>query len=187
MLMVFVTAFGPPQPGTNQAPPPSTSTQVISPVCLMSWIVRTAPGGRTIDLLVLWRGSAGWFLRGTTPSRSSGSASGGTLQVAATYGGIDVTVDLVESTRVARIGGRDVRLGDANVIFVDDTDSAAGPRVVGTTRIDPALPDGPGVPPVVEVLRRSPDVVSFLRCDVRMPGGRGQPMVDRLCREVRGQ
>jgi hypothetical protein len=172
---------------TSPAPTISTSTQVISPVCLMSWVVRATPGARAVELLVFWRGSAGWFLRGTSSSNSRGSASNGVVHVEASFGGIDVEVELVEATRVVRIRGQELPLGAANVVFVDDVDSPKGGRITGTARLDPTLAPGTGAPGVAGILGRSPEVVSFLRCGTAMPGGRGQAMIDRLCAKVSGK
>jgi hypothetical protein len=152
----------------------------------MSWVVRATPRARAVDLLVFWRGSAGWFLRGATHGSSRGSASNGVIHVEASFGGIDVEVEFVEATRAVRVRGQEIPLGTANVVFVDDVDSPKGGRVTGTAWLDPTLP-GAGVPGVAAILGRSPEVVSFLRCGTPMPGGRGKTMVDNLCATVSGK
>jgi hypothetical protein len=38
-----------------------------------------------------------------------------------------------------------------------------------------------------EVLRRSPELLSFLQCDARLPDAREQAMVDIICARILGK
>src|SRR5258708_2513014 len=61
-----------------------SATEVVSPVAVASWM--TTPGSDRIELLVLWRGEAGWFLgRGQRRSSSSGRTANGFTSTA-TFG-----------------------------------------------------------------------------------------------------
>lgn len=161
---------------------------MVSPVPLMTWVTRFGHDGvHALDLIVLWRGEPGWFMRRTSRS-ASGGGSAGVFHSTIRYGGLELQVTFESVTRVADVQGKRVELRDANVILVDDVGTAAGPRIVGTLRIDPAMtPSGDGPLRMEEVLRRSSEVVSFLRCDAAMPGGKGQAMVDRICAHVLGR
>ena len=81
-----------------------------------------------------------------------------------------------------------VDLGDSNVILVEGVDMPGGPVVVGTLRVEPDLPQADnGYPRIEEVLRRSPQIVSFLGCDERLPDGLAQKMIDVICARIVGQ
>lgn len=182
-------AQGPPPP--DRMPPPGTmatssATQPISPVALVTWVARYgADGARVIDLLVVWRGAQGWYSKGTRQG-TSGGGSGGSFHTTIRYGGLDLQLDYNSETQTAQIQGKTVKLGDANVILVDDVDGASGPRVAGTARVEPDLPLGPtGYPRVEAVLRRSPEVVAFLRCDIQHADGRG--VMDAICAHILGK
>ena len=98
-------------------------------------------------------------------------------------------VTLHTAKRVAEVQGQRVQLGDANVILVDGVDLAGNAKVVSTLRIDPAVPVSPDGRPirVVEVLRRSPEVLAFLQCQTAMPEGKGQATIDAICAQVIGK
>jgi hypothetical protein len=171
-----------PRPGTTAT---SSATQVISPVALVTWVAHYGSDGvRVLDLLVLWRGSPGWFLRGSNGG-SSGGGSGGSFYSTISRGGLDLQLGFQSETRVAEIQGKSVQLRDANVILVDHVDTTGKLEVVDTIKIDPELPQSEGGYPRIDaVLRRSPEIVSFLRCDARLPDERAQAMIDSICARV---
>ena len=171
-----------PRPGTKAT---SSATQVISPVALVTWVAWYGSDGvRVLDLLVLWRGSPGWFMKGSQRGSSSGG-SAGSFHSTITYGGLDLQLDFQSEIRVAQIQGKTVQLQDANVILVDHVDTIDKLEIVDTIKIDPEFPssDG-GYPRIDAMLRRSPDIVSFLRCDAPLPDARGQAMIDTICAQM---
>jgi hypothetical protein len=200
---------GPRFPGntSRQFGTQSNTGQVVSAVVLASYVARIwGDDTRTLQMLVLWRGSPGWFARGSGGSSSSGGGDGrryhstirrGDLQLQAEF---DTETRLVtisqaplvalsQSTTIqtATIKSTQINLGDRNVILVDEVDDPKGPQIVGTVRIDPALPPGRTPLPIDDILRRSPEIVSFLRCDTRMPDPLLQQMVEIVCARVLGQ
>jgi hypothetical protein len=187
--LLWTAVQGPPPPG--RLPPPGvtatqSATQPVSPVALITWMTRYGSDGvHTLDLIVVWRGNPGWFMRGS--QQSSGGGSAGTVRQTLRYGDLQLEVAFHSTKRTADIQGKVVELGDANVILVDHVDSVEGPRVVCTLRIDGEVPSDNGRARVEPVLRRSPEVISFLRCDAPMPDGRGQASIDRLCAQVLGK
>jgi hypothetical protein len=84
--------------------------------------------------------------------------------------------------RLCQIDGKDVPLNDHNVVLVDDVDSAGGPKVLKTLRIDPVLPDSAHM---LMAIRKSPELVSYLRCDLKLPDARQQTMMDLICDQIR--
>ena len=54
----------------------SNSGQVVSPVVLATYVARVwGDGTQTLQMLVMWRGSPGWFARGSESSGSGGAVS----------------------------------------------------------------------------------------------------------------
>jgi hypothetical protein len=176
-------------PGTSSQTSSQTSSgvggdRVLSPAVVGAWMAhRDTSGAVLLDLLVLWRGTPGWWQRETSSGgRSSGSGSANAMEVR--RGGLTLTVSLDARTRVARVQGKDVDVRDANVILVDDVDAAAGPRVARTVAVDPQLSTPTGIEMAI---RRSPDLIAYLRCDVRLPDAKTQAMMDLVCAQIIGR
>ena len=167
-----------------------------------------ASGQGTLQLLILWRGTPGWFMRdgGSSSSGSGGSAGPGSNMIFSHWisqGGVNLTVRFDPSTRKVWIQDRELALDDANVVLVDGVDSPAGPQVVRTLRIDPeyettmepppyAMPGrGPKMRarpvPVQTFIRRSPELIEFVQCDTSLPNlsAYEQKMFDSMCVFVR--
>jgi hypothetical protein len=156
----------------------SNTTSVISPVVKATWFTERRNGATQLDLLVLWRGTPGWFMQ---PGGSGGRGGGPSRPQSAwiTHGALTLTVEFDSSERVAVVQGQRLDLGDDNVVLVDEIDSPTGPRVTGTLRVPRAMPGSAGQ--IGLVLRESREIVSFLRCDARPADGRGQAYLERLC------
>lgn len=173
----------------------SGGTSPVSPSVMATEMSITSERGvGNLELLVLWRGSPGWYWRDREKVGAGGSSSsGGGMDAASrsavrtewiSQSGINLSVRFVPASRQLWILDQEIALNDANVVLVDDVDQPAGPRVVGTLRIDPSfdsstdlpprMPKGPpgyrpqGVP-VQTFILRSPELVAFLQCDVRAP------------------
>jgi hypothetical protein len=112
-------------------------------------------------------------------SRRRGGQSTGRYHQTITQGGLTFTLEYDSSTRVAIVDGKTIKMAESNVVFVDDVDSSAGPRVTGTMSIESRMPGSAGQ--IGMVLRLSPEIMSFLRCDAKAPDGRGQAFLGRLC------
>ena len=145
-------------------------------------------GDGELEVLVLWRGSPGWFLEGGR-DESSGSRTGGsgeTWDHHFFFGDFTLNLQFNRQTRTARVQDIEVSLQDANVILVDQVDSRDALTVVGTRWIDPQVGD----PPVrdVQVLGRSSELVDFLRCDASLPDRLARPLVRKMlqmtCRQL---
>jgi hypothetical protein len=169
--------------------PGTTSSQFVSPVVVATTMIHYAATGEAIlDLMVLWRGSPGWFIKGA--GRTSGGIGSrnvrGQQDIAfaqATYGDLTVTVKRDVRSGKVWVQNEEVVLGDANVILVDDVDTNL--RIVGTRRIDPQLLEValPG-DRTQDFIRRAPELFMYLRCDTRLEGKPAelQQMMSTVCR-----
>jgi hypothetical protein len=156
------------------------STQPVSPSSLATVMTsRDVQDERTLDLLVLWRGTPGWFF--VTHQSESGGGRAGLSSVSLRYGA--VSLDLEKEGRVVRIQGAPVELGDANVILADRVDTD-GPVIVEVLRVDPSFPGTD--PRVYPILRRSEQIVSFIRCDEKLPDPKKQAVFDHICAQIVG-
>lgn len=202
-----LAAQGPPPrpvrpPGTSSTQcGTQSSNQVVSPVAMVSWVARVeGDGSRTLVFLVLWRGSPGWFARGS----GNGSSGGGDCRLyhsTIIRGDLQLQVEFDSQTRVATISQapldsqtglatiqkKQIELRDQNVVLMDGVDESKGPQVVGTLRVDPTLPSGRRPLNVGETLRQSQEILSFLRCDTRMADPLAQKAAEIVCASVLGQ
>ena len=176
-----------------QAPdrPPSGSggSRPVSPAVVATlFTIHSQAGDGKLEVLVLWRGSPGWFLGGGR-DESSGSRTGGsgeTWDHHFFFGDLTLNLQFNRRTRTARVQDIEVSLQDTNVVLVDQVDSRETLRVVGTRWIDPQVGDPPVR--VEQVLGRSSELVDFLRCDVSLPDRLVRPLVSEMllmtCRKL---
>lgn len=153
---------------------------------MTTYLIRNPGANETLELLILWRGSPGWFAKGGG-SGSSGGGSGNTWRHSFRDGGHEFDVSYDFASRIATVQGQDVRLRDANVILVDRADSSEGIQIVGTIKVDGTLEDAGGNRSPVRVLRvmgRSKEIRDFLRCDTPLPDPRMQASLASLCAPV---
>src|SRR5687768_9343404 len=84
----------------------SMPTSVISPVVVASWFTERAANGREqLQLLVLWRGTPGWFMGGGGEDRSSSTYPANVTTRRLTYGSVTLTLDYDWSKRGAVVNG----------------------------------------------------------------------------------
>jgi hypothetical protein len=140
-----------------------------------------------LELLVVWRGQPGWYMRGGSRT-SSGGGSGSSFQSTSRYGDVELQLGLDSAAHTADIQGKRVALGGSNVILVDNIDIPGGAKVVGLRRVDTdvALLNS-GYPDIDAVLIRSAAVVSFLRCEIQIQGSRGTPLIGTPCARAAGK
>ena len=158
-----------------------------------------ADGNGTLDLLVLWRGNAGWFEAGRrrpagladqAGSDRAGGASRPDVRTAwLSQGGVSLSVRFEPSSRKVWIQDQEIDLNESNVVLVDQVDQSGGLLVLKVLRIDPSFRATMQLPPQgaermgasLEVRdrhrflrKRSYDAhlswSSYLRCDVSWPG-----------------
>jgi hypothetical protein len=84
--------------------------------------------------------------------------------------------------QVAELLDVSVDLSDANVVLVDNVDSA--PVVVGTLRIESRL--SPSDPTGALLLRESDELLDYLQCGIVLPDSSVQAQVAFACAQVLG-
>jgi hypothetical protein len=112
--------------------------------------------GNNIELLVLWRGTPGWF---AAPERNQSSGTANSYRLHLQYGAVPLDMTYDRSRHVASIGSSEIALANGrNVILVDG---------IGTDKLTTTVlaVDLTSASTVGTVLGRSPEVVAFLRCD----------------------
>lgn len=132
------------------------SSNEISATVVASYVARE---GRLV-LLVLWRGSPSWLMRGG--GRSGGGGGGGRTWLRYSAGGLTLEAEIDDATQVVRLLDRRLSLEDGNVVLVDRVDTE--PTVLRVLRVDPAVPLTPDA--MYVVIKREPELVEFLQCDL---------------------
>jgi hypothetical protein len=152
---------------------------------MVTYMIQRTGSDEALLLLVVWRGSPGWYAQGGR----SGSSEGGdeTTERHRFWEGkyeFEVTVDRTKG--VAHVLGTDIRLNEANAVFVDEVDGARGPRIVKsalvTSRLGTTQPTAPER--VVTLLGQLPDVREYVRCDTRLPDPRMQASLAPVCEQL---
>jgi hypothetical protein len=177
---------GPPSPllpSAHAHTPASTVTRSsgggnggISPTVFATWLTeRIGNDPEQLRLLILWRGTPGWYF--VPGGRIGGTSSAAGTHDTIEFGDIRLTWDYGAGDAVT-INGRDVHLGTDNVVYVDDVDAQAGARVVRTSRIPSQMPGSAGQ--IGLAIRDVPDLVTYLQCDARASDPRRQMLIDRL-------
>ena len=157
----------------------SAMPQIVSPAVVATWYDKHIDGvnfSREITLLVLWRGTPGWFLRKGPSARSKSGVDDTAMRGPYTsresfaYGDLSFTIEIDDAKQIARIVNQEISLRKYNVVLVDFVDSVAGATIVGYRWVEPhgfpvsLMKDGPGNP-VATVLADSLDLYDFLRCE----------------------
>jgi hypothetical protein len=168
-----------------------STARVTSPTVVVSWMSHeSVADGTTTTLLVLWRGTPGWFARGGRGGGSGGSSGGFVGRGSYAYqsfseGGLTFTLEFDHERHTVKLLDQEFSLKDTNVVLVDFVDGP-GPAIVGSRWIEPGPPAPPAVPgavpdPVAGVIRRSPELFDYLRCDVTMPDTVMNAMITMVC------
>jgi hypothetical protein len=166
----------------------SATVTVVSPAVVASWRTFDNHAGLSTSLLVLWRGTPGWFGSAIGPSASN---SGSTSQTF-TYGDHEFRIDYDDAAATATIIRRQFSLKDVDVVLVDGVDSAAGPAILATKWVPPGPPAPPLMPgamadPIAGIVMRLPELYEYLRCDLTVTDSRLQIVMPTLCGRMRGE
>jgi hypothetical protein len=173
----------------------SSPSRVISPAVVASWVSHSNyADGRMTTLLVLWRGTPGWFSGsgGSSSSGSSGSASswGSGQRQSSEYasfsqGGHTFTMEFDYERNIVKMLGQDVSLDATNVVLVDFVDSTTGPVIVGSRWVEPVQVTPPSGDPVAAIIKHAPDLFDYLRCDLSVPDAAMNAMLAMVCGRMR--
>ena len=166
----------------------SSSSRPLSATVVGTYVARDGE----LTLLVLWRGSPGWYSGGGGNSSSGGGGgSAGGREVGSfsmTFSGRTLSIDFDYTARVARLLEQEISLADTNVVLVDEVDGSSGAHIVGRLWVEPKLPETDSSrprtiedDPAITAIRRAPEAGAFLQCDIplSLPTGsrclRGRP------------
>ena len=171
-----------------------STSRVASTTVLASWTSQwNNADGTTITLLVLWRGTPGWFTKGARGGSGGGGGTGGTdgtyrAQQTIAAGGRTFALDfeLGKDTKLVRMLGQDISLQAVNVILVDDANSASGPRIVGSQWVEPAREGQSGDGDVIAgIVKRTPALFEYLQCDLVLDDPLMKGMTPIMCDPMR--
>ena len=152
----------------------SGTIRISASVVVTTFWHNEADGTSMLDLAVFWRGTPGWSTAGDPGGQSGGGTSTGlpdgrpgpeTHFIG--VGDLRLEVQFDPGTGRVRIQDQSFSSQSGNVILVDEVDSAAGPRIIGTLRVEPRFPGG--FVSIDTLVRRHPALFPFLRCDARLP------------------
>lgn len=169
-----------------------STSRVTSPTVVASWVSHeNFADGKATTLLVLWRGSPGWFSkgRGGSSGGGGGSGAGGGGSSAYVYfseGGLTFMMEFDYDKSTVKILNQVISLRETNVVLVDFVDSTNGPSIVGYRWVDPAPRDDPSsVDPIAAVVKRSPELFEYLRCDLSLDDPVMKAMMPIICGQMR--
>jgi len=166
----------------------TSTSRVASPAVVASWMSHeNYVDGKATTLLVLWRGTPGWFTKGGGGGSSGGGGSAGGAGGSSGYqyvseGGLTFTLEFDYDKKVVKILNQEISLTETNVVLVDFVDSTNGPAIVGYRWVDPVPPaQSSPVDPVVAVVKRTPELFEYLRCDLSLPDPVMNAMMPIIC------
>ena len=169
----------------------SSTSRIVSPSVVASWVSHdNYADGRTTTLLVLWRGSAGWFTKGGAGGGAGGgsgvTASGSWAYEYVTQGGHTFMMSFDYDKRIVKILNEEISLTASNVVLVDFVDSANGPTIVGTRWVDPPSSDQkPSPDAIAAVIKSSVELFEYLRCDAALDDPVLKGMMPIICGQMR--
>jgi hypothetical protein len=190
-LLLFSTAvavLAAPAHSHIRGGPTSSTDRVVSPTVVASFISHTEYSVGQFTLLVLWRGSPGWFTRGSGHSGSSGGGGGfgesrGFQRFS--YGGLSFELQFDWTAASVKLLDRDVSLRETNFILVDNVDLTSGPVLVDARRIDVPSELGNEIDTIRIFINRSPELYDYLQCDKQLPDPPMQAMIAIICDQMR--
>jgi hypothetical protein len=172
-----------------------STSRVASPTVVASWVSHgNYADGSTTTLLVLWRGTPGWFSKGGSGG-ASGGGSGGSAGAGrggsyayeyVSQGGLTFMMEFDYDKRIVKMLNQEISLEEANVVLVDFVDSTTGPTIVGHRWVDPAPPGPPSAAdPIAAVIKRTPELFDYLRCDLSLSDPMMNAMMPIICGQMR--
>jgi hypothetical protein len=172
----------------------TSTSRMISPSVVASWISHeNYADGSTVTLMVLWRGTPGWFLKQGRGGAGGASGSGSGVNGSYAYeyvseGGLTFMMEFDYDKRIVKLLNEEISLKETNVVLVDFVDGPNGPTIVGSRWVDPALPGRP-VPgdPFAGVIKRAPELFDYLQCDARLSDPVMQHYIPILCGQMHPQ
>jgi hypothetical protein len=121
----------------------------------------------TLDLLVLWRGKAGWLQLGPSQAGANQSfiGAGGSARIhRVSVHGRPLELRVDTKTNTAHIQDQVIPLQGVNVLLIDEVDQATV-RVAGTLWVDPKMSFNPfsREDPVSAIIAQSPLLADYVK------------------------
>jgi hypothetical protein len=180
IALVALTILGPAvdlvaqRPGFAHGGNSMSTSRVVSPAVVASWVSHESFADRTVtSLLVLWRGTPGWFLKGRGGSGGGGASGGGgggaSAYVYLSEGGLSFLMEFDYDKKTVKMLNQEISLKETNVLLVDFVDSANGPVIVGYRWVDATLFEARApADPIPTVVKQTPELFDYLRCDLEL-------------------
>jgi hypothetical protein len=174
-------------PGSVRGGGGTSTSRVASPAVVASWMSHeNYANGSATTLLVLWRGTPGWFAKGGRGGGSGGGGGGSSGFQTLSEGGLTFTLAFDYDKAIVKILDQEISLKEANVVLVDFVDSANGPTIVGTRWVPPAPPEQPpAVDAIAAVIKRTPELFDYLRCDISLSDPLMKSVMPIICGQMR--
>ena len=181
-LAVFIAVSVLAARGAQQQPESSScQSDIVSSTVVSSFCGHHDGEHEVLDLVILWRGTPGWFHGKGTGRRGGGGSRvvGGTkglVSQSTYYGDVTIAFEANFDMRVAKVAQSTVTLDHVNTIVADNV--SGDWHITSTRWTDPELPlvgDWN-----LALARRSPGFVRDLRCEIPMPAPPRLPQVPIL-------
>jgi hypothetical protein len=167
-------------------------TNIVSATVVATYCSHRSGDDDIIDLMILWRGSAGWFQRRTTGrfasggSHTVGGGSAGHVTEHRLYGDVEIRYNADFDSGIVTIGNvAPIALHKVNAVLVDGVDRPEGGRVQRTLSVAPHVTLGGDHN--LKVIQSSSALIAFLQCEIPMPASRSplpQPPVVTVCEKL---
>ena len=163
----------------------ATTARIVSPTVFASWMShQDYADGSVTTLLVLWRGSPGWFQTGGGSSSGGGGVGASGFQ-AISQGSLASRIEFAFDKKTANILNQEVSLEQTNVVLVDFVDRADGPVIVGTRWIEPVVTQPTTPDSIAAVIKQSSELFDYLRCDLSLSDPFMNSMMAIICGQMR--
>lgn len=156
-------------------------TNIVSATVVATYCSHAAGSDDIVDLMILWRGSPGWFQRrsggryGSGGSHMVGGGTGGHVTENRFYGDVEIRYDADFDARTVTIGTlAPIAIDKFNTVLVDGVDRPGGGHVQRTLGVVARV--SLGGDHNLKVIQSSSVLVSFLQCEMAMPASRS-PML----------
>jgi hypothetical protein len=150
----------------------SCQSSIVSSTVVATFCGHRQETNELLDLLIVWRGSPGWFQNrhlggGGGGFNRFGPGTKGHVAMHQAYGDVALRFDADFDANTVTIGDQIATLDRSNTIVVDNVDGPGVHQISAMRWTAPQLPLGGDVNLIL--VQRSRELLNDLRCDVPMP------------------
>jgi hypothetical protein len=170
----------------------SCQSSIVSSTVVATFCGHRQGTNELLDLLIVWRGSPGWFQNrhlgggGGGGSTEFGGGTKGRVARHQAYGDVTISFDANFEANTVTIGDQTAALGRVNTIVVDNVDRPGVYQISAKRWTAPRLPLGGDVN--LALVQRSRELLNDLQCDIPMPivpSGIPQASVITVCEKLK--